>query len=92
MKEFFNRLFSDTPTFFKRMQLFGGSLAGLGTAFISINGVPAELVLIGSKLIWIGSTIIAVAQFAIKSTSPTTIDTPPQGLAGGRPDDREPKK
>lgn len=92
MKEFFKRLTSPTPAFFVKMQVFGVSLVGLGATLTKTEGVPSEIVLIGGKLIWVGGTIIAVAQFAMKTTAPVTTDTPPQGLAGGRPDDREPKK
>lgn len=61
------RILSDTPEFFKRTQLFGLSLAGLGTSLTQVNGVPANLCTI---LISIGSTIAIVAQFAVRQTEP----------------------
>jgi hypothetical protein len=61
------RILSDTPEFFKRAQLFGLSLTGLGTSLTQVSGVPANLCTI---LISAGSTIAIVAQFAVKQTEP----------------------
>nr|WP_294945260.1 hypothetical protein [uncultured Mucilaginibacter sp.] len=57
------RILSDTPAFFKRAQLFGLSLAGLGTSLTQIAGIPGKL---STILISIGSTMAVVSQFAVK--------------------------
>ncbi|MBB5395640.1 hypothetical protein [Mucilaginibacter sp. AK015] len=64
---FWERLTSDTPTFFKRMQVFGISLAGMGTSLSQITGMPVKLTTI---IIAIGSTIAVLAQFAVKQYEP----------------------
>jgi hypothetical protein len=68
MKHIIERLLADTPTFFKKLQVLGGSLAGLGVTLSSVQGIPANIVGIASHLIWVGGTIVAVAQFAMKNT------------------------
>ena len=67
--EAFNRLTSDVPAFFKKLQVIGVGIGGLGTAFATIHNVPAKLAAIGSTFIWVGATIVAVSQFAQKTTS-----------------------
>ncbi|RYD84526.1 MAG: hypothetical protein EOP54_32200 [Sphingobacteriales bacterium] len=57
------RILSDTPTFFKRTQIFGLGLAGLGTSLTQVDGVPVKLT---TALISIGSAIAVIAQFAVK--------------------------
>ncbi|QHS56055.1 hypothetical protein GWR56_11115 [Mucilaginibacter sp. 14171R-50] len=64
---FWERLKSDTPTFFKRMQVFGIGLAGMGTSLSQITGMPVKLTTI---IIAIGSTIAVLAQFAVKQYEP----------------------
>jgi hypothetical protein len=61
------RIISDTPTFFKKAQLFGLGLAALGTSLSTVTGVPAKLTTV---LISAGSTIAIVAQFAVKHYEP----------------------
>jgi hypothetical protein len=57
------RLRSATPVFFKRAQVFGISLAGLGSSLTQVAGIPAKLCTV---LISVGSTITIVSQFAVK--------------------------
>ena len=57
------RITSDTPAFFKKAQVFGISLAGLGGTLATIHGIPAGLT---TSLISAGSAIVAIAQFAVK--------------------------
>ena len=57
------RIKSDTPSFFKRAQLFGFGLTGLGTSLTQVAGIPANFCTI---LISIGSTVAIVSQFAVK--------------------------
>ena len=64
---FLERVISDTPTFFRRAQVFGLSLAGLGTSLTQIDGIPAGLTTI---LISVGTTIAIIAQFAVKQCEP----------------------
>ena len=71
MKQLLSRLFSDVPAFFRRMQIFGTSLAALGISLGEIPSVPANIAHDGSILIWVGGTIVAVSQCAIKNTDTT---------------------
>jgi len=71
MKDIINRFFSDVPLFFRRMQILGTSLAALGASLAEIPSVPANISHDASVLIWVGGTIVAVAQFAVKNTDTT---------------------
>ena len=66
------RIISDTPVFFKRVQVFGLGLAGLGGTLANIHGVPAGL---STVLISAGSAIAAIAQFAVKLDEPDNAPT-----------------
>lgn len=61
------RITSDTPAFFKRVQLFGFSLVGLGTSLTQVTGIPAKVCTI---IISIGSTMAVISQFAVKQLQP----------------------
>jgi hypothetical protein len=61
------RFKSDTPGFFKRAQLFGLGLAGVGTSLAGVAGIPAKLCTI---LISSGSAVAIIAQFAVKQYEP----------------------
>ena len=61
------RVKSDTPSFFVRMQILGLSLASLGTSLTQISGIPAKICTI---LISAGSTLALVGQFAVKQYQP----------------------
>jgi len=61
------RLFSDTPSFFKKIQVFGLALAGLGTSLSQVQGIPLKLITI---LISAGSAMAILAQFAVKLDEP----------------------
>ncbi|QQL50326.1 hypothetical protein [Mucilaginibacter ginkgonis] len=65
------RFMSDTPSFFKYAQAFGLSVAALGATLSQISGIPEKLTTI---LISVGSTVAAVAQFAVKQSISTNID------------------
>jgi hypothetical protein len=57
------RVISDTPAFFKRVQVFAIGLAGLGGTLASVHGIPSNL---STVLITAGTAIAAIAQFAVK--------------------------
>jgi hypothetical protein len=57
-----DRLTSETPKFFKRMQLFGIGLVGLGASLAKVTGVPEKVTV---ALITAGGVIAAVSQFAV---------------------------
>jgi hypothetical protein len=59
------RLASDTPSFFKKAQLLGLALAGLGTSLSQVQGVPVKLTTI---FISAGSAMAIIAQFAVKQS------------------------
>jgi len=61
------RVISDTPAFFKRVQVFAIGLAGLGGTLASIQGIPANL---STVLITASTAIAAIAQFAVKLDEP----------------------
>ncbi|MFD0765198.1 hypothetical protein ACFQZI_10080 [Mucilaginibacter lutimaris] len=64
------RLRSATPMFFIRAQIFGISLAGLGTSLTQVNGIPPKITTV---LISVGSTITIISQFAVKQYQPLNI-------------------
>lgn len=57
------RIISDTPAFFKKVQVFGIGLAGLGGTLATIQGIPSSLT---ASLISAGTAVAAIAQFAVK--------------------------
>ena len=57
------RITSDRPTFFKKVQVFGIGVAGLGGTLATIHGTPAGLT---TSLISAGTAVAAIAQFAVK--------------------------
>ena len=61
------RLNSATPLFFKKLQLFGIGLAGVGTSLTQVAGIPAKLTTV---LIAIGTTVTVISQFAVKLGEP----------------------
>ena len=65
------RILGDTPAFFKRVQVFGVGLAGLGGTLATIHGIPAGLT---TSLISAGTAIAAIAQFAVKMDETNTAD------------------
>ena len=73
MKKFFielgNRFAAPTPVFFKKIQVFGLSIAGCGTTLLSIAGIPPKIASMGSTMIWVGGIITALAQCAVKTAS-----------------------
>jgi hypothetical protein len=62
MKEFFKRLSSETPVFFKKLRNMGLYLGATGTAIIAIPGIPDILKNHASTAIWIGAVVAAVSQ------------------------------
>ncbi len=67
------RITSATPVFFKKVQVFGIGLAGLGGTLAAIHGIPANLT---TTLISAGTALAALAQFAVE-TAPAP--QPPEG-------------
>jgi phosphate/sulfate permease len=57
------RILSDTPSFFKKIQVFALGLAGLGGTLATIQGIPQSLT---TTLISAGTAVAAMAQFAVK--------------------------
>ncbi|MBS1519619.1 MAG: hypothetical protein JST50_01380 [Bacteroidetes bacterium] len=66
------RIISDTPAFFKKVQIFGIGLAGLGGTLATIHGIPSGLT---TSLISAGTAVAAIAQFAVKMDETNSVDT-----------------
>jgi hypothetical protein len=64
---FWERILSDTPSFFKKAQLFGASLVVLSVSLAEVNVIPIKVVTV---IATIGGTIAALAQFAVKQCEP----------------------
>lgn len=64
---FLERVRSDTPSFFKKAQLFGASLVVLSVSLAEIKVIPVKVVTV---IATIGGTIAALAQFAVKQCEP----------------------
>ena len=62
------RITSDTPAFFKKIQVFGVGLAGLGGTLATIHGIPSGLT---ASLISAGTAVAAIAQFAATAANET---------------------
>lgn len=67
-----DRLTSETPVFFKRMQLFGVGLVGLGASLAKVTGVPEKVTV---ALVTAGGVIAAVSQFAVAQFIPISPET-----------------
>lgn len=66
------RLCSATPKFFRQVQVFALTLAGLGGTLATIHGIPATLT---TSLISAGTAAAAIAQFAVKQFEPDNTPT-----------------
>jgi hypothetical protein len=65
------RITSDTPAFFKKVQVLGVGLAGLGGTLATIHGIPSGLT---ACLISAGTAVAAIAQFAVKMDETNIVD------------------
>lgn len=66
------RIATATPPFFKRLQVFGVGLTGLGTSLTQVAGIPAK---IPTALISIGTTITIISQFAVQQSDHINTNT-----------------
>ncbi len=77
MKHFFAeaeaRFRSAVPPFFRKLQVFGASIAALGTALQALS-LPPQLLSITGYIAIAGGTMVAIAQFAEKATATETND------------------
>jgi hypothetical protein len=65
------RITAATPPFFKKLQVLGIGLTGMGTSLARVTGVPVK---ISTSLISIGATITIISQFAVKQYEPINTD------------------
>ena len=70
MKEIIQRIFDETPKFFKKIRAIGASLLVLNTGLLAVPNLPEKLVAIAGHAAIIGGVMIAIAQM--------TSTTPPQ--------------
>ena len=70
------RFKAPTPKFFKRVQVFGASLAAAGGAIQTVSFAPPALLAIGVHAIVAGSVIVIVAKLAVDTTSDDTSSSP----------------
>jgi len=66
------RIAAATPLFFKKLQVLGVGLAGLGTSLTQVTGVPVK---ISTALISVGATITIISQFAVKQCEPVNTNS-----------------
>ena len=64
--EAWERLWSDTPKFFNKLKIVGGSLIATGTALALVPNIPPILVTISGYVITIGGVMAAISQFAVE--------------------------
>lgn len=60
------RFAADTPTLFKKIGLFGTGMVPVGTALLSIKGIPDW---IGPSIVAFGLTLAVLSNFVVKDTS-----------------------
>ncbi|MBC7399885.1 MAG: hypothetical protein H7289_08060 [Mucilaginibacter sp.] len=65
------RITTATPPFFKKLQVLGLGLTGMGTSLTQVAGIPAK---ISTALISVGATITIISQFAVKQCEPLNIN------------------
>lgn len=58
-----------TPKFFKKVQVFGASVAGFGLSLTQIPHIPATLIALGTNAIVAGGVIVLVAKLAIQNVA-----------------------
>lgn len=66
---FWERITSDTPSFFKKVQILG---AGLVAVSVSLTGIDIVPVAVTAIMAAVGTTMGAIAQFAVKQPEPAT--------------------
>lgn len=66
-KEIWDRLWSDTPKFFNKLKIVGGSLIATGTALALVENIPPVLVTISGYVITIGGVMVAISQLAVET-------------------------
>ncbi len=62
MKTIFKRFMAETPAFFKKVQVFGGSLASAGVTISAIPGIPENIKHMATQAIWAGLLIAGLSQ------------------------------
>ncbi len=69
MKELITRLSHPSPTFFKKIQVIGVSILGIGTALVATPGLPIIIATIGGYLITGGTIATIVAKFTVSDNT-----------------------
>jgi hypothetical protein len=68
--ELSTRLGAETPTFFKKVRLIGVVLTVIGTSIsLATIALPAIVITAGGYFVFVGGTMVAVAQTAVTDAS-----------------------
>lgn len=68
--EMWDRVWSDTPAFFKKLQIIGGSLVAMKGSLLAIPGLPSTLQDITTQAAIIGGVMVVIGQFACSDKNP----------------------
>ena len=72
--ELSNRLSSNSPIFFKKLQAFGLYLTGFGGALLAIPSLPPKISDIGGYVITAGAVITAISKLPVKDPDYSKLD------------------
>jgi hypothetical protein len=80
--EIIQRIFSDKPNFWKKVQIFGGIIGTVGLLITTLPiGLPVSITVWGAYMITAGASIAGVAQLPIKDkNAPEIKETIKEGL------------
>lgn len=69
-----NRIFSDSPKFFKKLQAIGLYLTGAATAILAIPSIPQRIQEVASYALTAGLVLAAVSKLPVKDPDYSTLD------------------
>jgi hypothetical protein len=69
-----NRITSDSPKFFKKLQALGLYLTGAAGSVLVIPGIPENLKVIAGYILTVGAVLAAVSKLPVKDPDYSTLD------------------